>query len=93
MSFVYYALDTVTGKRSLVPSPVTFEQEFPTGTINGTNTVFTLSSTPTAIKNVWPYIDGMLITQDLYSVNLGLKQITFTTAPAAGQKVYVVYIK
>jgi hypothetical protein len=85
--------DTTTGKWGLAPATVTFEQEFPTGARNGVNTVFTLTFSPTATKNVWPYINGQLITQDLYSVNLGAKTVTFTTAPAAGQKVYVVYTR
>ena len=93
MALLYLVKDTATGKTKALSGAVSWEQETPTGTVNGSNMDFVLAFTPTATKAVFVYLDGLLIPQTLYSVNLGTKTVTFTTAPANGQKVYIVYNK
>lgn len=57
--------------------------EVPTGTINGVNTVFTLSQIPVSVSDLTLYLDGLYETD--YSIDVPNKQITMTTAPALGQ--------
>lgn len=66
--------------------------ETPSGTINGSNTVFTVSSLPVENEAVDVYVDGIkqIPTTD-YSVSGAT--ITFVVAPAPGQSVRVDYIK
>lgn len=93
MAQKYYVYDTTTGRVGLVSGLVSWEQEVPSGTINGANTNFVLTYTPIATKAVFVYLDGILVQQSKYSVNLGTKTVTFNTAPVAGQDVYVSYNK
>lgn len=66
--------------------------ETPSGTINGSNTAFTLSQTPNENDSVDVYLDGLKQTSGTdYSVSG--TTITFTVAPAAGQKLRVDYIR
>jgi hypothetical protein len=69
-----------------------FEQEVPSGSVNGSNTVFTLSATPHSIKAVGVYVNGIRrrLTTD-YSVSGST--VTFTFAPETDSDVYVEYIK
>lgn len=68
-------------------------RETPTGTVNGSNTTFTLASTPVAgTEHV--YVNGLL--QDVGSGNdytISSGTITFGTAPASGDKIRVTYFK
>lgn len=66
--------------------------ETPSGTINGSNTVFTLAQTPIENDAVDVFLDGLkqLPTTD-YSVS-GVT-ITFVTAPATGQILKADYIR
>jgi len=64
----------------------------PTGTINGSNLVFTLAQTPVENDAVDVFLDGLKQTAGTdYSVS-GVT-ITFTTAPAIGQILRVDYIQ
>jgi hypothetical protein len=66
--------------------------ETPSGAIDGSNTVFTLSSTPLEGEAVDVYLDGLKqIPGEDYSIS-GVT-ITFVVAPAAGQTLKVDYIK
>jgi hypothetical protein len=69
-----------------------WEDETPSGTINGSNLVFTLSQTPLENAAVDVYLDGLkkLPTTD-YSVS-GVT-ITFVVAPVIGQTLRVDYIR
>lgn len=69
-----------------------WEDETPSGTINGTNTVFTLAQTPLENAAVDVYLDGLkqIPTTD-YSVSGST--ITFVTAPVVGQTLRVDYIR
>jgi hypothetical protein len=68
-------------------------RETPTGTINGSNTTFTLANTPLSGTEV-VFLNGIL--QDAgagndYTISGGT--ITFLTAPATGDKIRVNYQK
>ena len=69
-----------------------FEREVPSGTVNGVNTSFTLSSLPHSAKAVDVYINGLLqrLTTD-YTISGSI--VSFVIAPSSGQVVYVSYIK
>lgn len=66
-------------------------RETPSGTVNGSNTVFTLAFTPVAGKES-VYLNG----QEIYPPNdytISSNTITFLTAPPTGSKVRVTYPK
>lgn len=69
-----------------------WEDETPSGTINGSNAVFTLAQTPLENAAVDVYLDGLkqIPTTD-YSVSGST--ITFVVAPAIGQTLRVDYIR
>lgn len=69
-----------------------FEQEVPSGSVNGVNTSFALSATPHSAKSVVLSVDGLIMRQGLdYSVSGST--ISMTTAPVAGQQLYAIYLK
>ena len=59
------------------------DDETPTGTINGVNTIFTLANTPNPPASVKVYVNGarMRITEDY---TLSGRTITFLIAPPTG---------
>jgi hypothetical protein len=69
-----------------------FEQEVPTGLVNGSNTSYTLSSTPHSAKSVRIYLNGI---KQLYTTDYSVSgtTVTMVTAPATGQKIEAEYIK
>lgn len=69
-----------------------FEQETPTGLINGSNTAFTLSSTPQFNKSLMVFLDGLFQLQGVHYTISGTT-ITMTFAPATNQDLSVFYIK
>lgn len=71
-----------------------FKQEQPSGTVNSSNTVFTLAFPVVATDAVCVYLDGLLQVEGIdYNLSGATSQtITFTTAPATGQEVYATYI-
>lgn len=89
--FLFAGRDSATGKHQIQPFPMV--QEVPTGTVNGSNTDFTLALAPTNAASLLVFLDGLIVPSTLWSINLGTKVLTFTTAPASGQSVYVVYVK
>lgn len=66
-------------------------QEVPSGTINGSNTAFTLSQTPTANAVVLLFLDGLFWIQTV-DYTISGTSVTATTAPATGQKLRAKYI-
>lgn len=69
-----------------------FVDETPTGTVNGSNTTFTLSQTPfDSNDTVQVYLDGIKRNRTT-EWSLSGTTITFVTAPALGQDVRVNYI-
>ena len=69
-----------------------FEQEIPTGTVDGVNDDFTLSSVPARSKSVIVFINGILQAQGAH-YSISGSTITFSSAPELGQIPYVFYIK
>lgn len=68
----------------------TIYQEAPTGTVNGSNTAFSLPHTPTASANVSLYLDGLIQYQGTdYSISGSA--ITMVAAPTSGQSLWAVY--
>ena len=66
--------------------------ETPSGTINGSNTAFTLSQTPLENETVNLYRDGLKLTEGS-DYSLSGSSITMTTAPSVGQTLRANYIR
>jgi hypothetical protein len=73
-------------------SNINFEDEVPTGAVNGVNLVFTISQTPVQNAAVDVYLNGLkqIPTTD-YSVSG--TTITFVVAPVIGQSLRVDYVR
>jgi len=70
--------------------------EVPTGTINGSNTVFTISQTPLENSTSEPSVDVFMdgLKRDAGTdYTISGTTITFTVAPALGQNIVVNYIR
>jgi hypothetical protein len=65
-------------------------QEVPTGTIDNSNTAFTLANTPTSAASVKLYLDGLIQVQGTDYTIAGAA-ITMTVAPNFGQTLYADY--
>ncbi len=71
-----------------------FVQEVPSGTVNGSNTSFTLANTPGAAASVLCHLDGLVLTQgggNDYTISGAT--ITMATAPATSQTLWCYYVK
>lgn len=80
-----------TNAQPTVPTPI--RRETPSGTVNGTNSVFNLANTPT-LGTEEVYLNG--VQQDAGASNdyvISGATITFNTAPVSGDKVRVSYFK
>lgn len=64
--------------------------EVPSGLVNGSNTVFTLSATPVANASVIMVLDGVTQTNGTDYTVSGTT-VTFTTAPASGTELVAIY--
>jgi hypothetical protein len=73
-----------------IPKYPVIRQEAATGVVDGSNTVFTLSLPPLNAASTVVLVDGTVEPGSGWS--LAGNQVTFTTAPAPGQQVYVWYI-
>ena len=63
-----------------------FEQEIPTGAVDGSNTTFTVAETPYSQRAVMLFLDGLALVYGIhFTVNVATKTITMLFAPAAGQ--------
>lgn len=69
-----------------------FEQETPAGLINGSNTVFTLSSIPHSPKSVLVFVNGFFQRQGL-EYTISNDTITMTAAPASGSDIFAFFVK
>lgn len=69
-----------------------FTIETPTGAVNGTNAVFTVSFTPLENDAVMIFVNG-LFQKPTTHYSISGSTITFVTAPAVGQDVVVYYIR
>lgn len=70
-----------------------FKQETPTGSINGSNTAFELSTLPVNPESTMVFVDGLLkpLTPGSLGYTISGTTITLGTAPVVGQSVYVWY--
>lgn len=69
------------------PPGTTINQAVPTGTINGSNTSFTLGFTPNASSNVVCYLNGLMQQQGSGNdYTISGTAITYLTAPPTGSK-------
>lgn len=84
---------SVTLATAVVKSSNFIVRETPSGSVNGTNTSFTLAATPvTGTESV--FLNGLLLepgSGNDYTISAAV--ITFLTAPATGDKVRVSYLK
>ncbi len=69
-----------------------FEQETPTGAVDGSNTAFTLSLTPASNLAVILNLDNLVLVQGVDYTIAGLN-ITMITVPQLGQSLYASYLK
>lgn len=73
---------------------VTYVQEIPSGTVNGSNVSFTLANTPLSAASVVLYLDGLVQTQGAgKDYTISGATITMATAPATGQTLWSSYSK
>lgn len=87
-----YGRVTAATAESYVDAAHHVVRETPTGTLNGTNTAFTLANTPLASKEQ-VYLNGILQEPGAgndYTISGAV--ITMLTAPVAGEKIRVSYI-
>jgi hypothetical protein len=69
-----------------------FEQEIPTGSIDGVNDEFTLSSNPNSNKAVMLFLNGLMLIQGSH-YSISGQVITMASAPSIGQILYAFYPK
>lgn len=69
-----------------------FEQEVPSGTVDGSNVTFTLSAVPAYDKSLHVYINGLIQRQGT-DYTISSQTITMTSAPTSGSEVYACFIK
>lgn len=69
-----------------------WKAETPSGTVNGSNKVFTLSQLPLENDAVLVFLNGILQTLTT-DYTLSNQTLTFVTAPALGQSVRVQYVQ
>lgn len=67
-----------------------FADEVPTGTINGTNTSFTLANNPDPDASLELELDGLTLVKDTHYTLSGTT-VTLTSAPASGQTLFARY--
>lgn len=67
-------------------------KETPSGTINGSNTAFTLAQTPNENEAVQLFLDGLYLVEGV-DYTLSGTSITMTTAPAVAQVLKAQYFR
>lgn len=93
MSYLFLQIDPATMRRRLTASSAgTWYQEVPTGTVDGSNALFTFAQVPNLAGSTFIYLDGLLVPNTDYTLNLVGGTVTFTVPPVLGQRVYVTYI-
>lgn len=79
---------------SQLPVAVQYVQETPSGTVDGSNTSFTLANTPPAGSTVSLSLDGLILTQGGgKDYTISGASITLAVAPAVGQNLWAIYSK
>lgn len=72
------------------PTPAYADNETPGGSINGSNTVFTLTQAPVPPASLMLFLNGVLQLQGTDYILSG-STITFTNAPTAGAWIEAFY--
>lgn len=67
-------------------------KETPSGSINGSNTAFTLSQAPLENESVELFLDGLYLVEGV-DYTLSSVTITMTTAPVVGQTLKAQYVR
>lgn len=71
-----------------------FEQEIPSGTVNGLNGTFTLAQTPYSQKAVMIWQNGLMLLYGVhFTVVVATKTITFVTPPPQGSDLIATYLR
>jgi len=71
-------------------SSTTWQQETPSGLINGSNVSFTLTNTPLQAMSLNLSLNGLVLRQGM-DYTISGNTITMTTAPALGQTLWAIY--
>ena len=71
-------------------SPIVPKAETPTGLVNGSNLVYTITTTPIANEGVIVFLNGIAQYNGIDYTVSGTT-ITFTNAPASGSSIFVYY--
>jgi len=88
-----YTLPAQSGTSALMVS-AGLVQEIPSGSVNSSNTAFTLANTPAAASSISCTLDGLILTQGSgkdYTVSSAT--LTMGTAPSTGQTIWCTYSK
>ena len=67
------------------------DEETPTGTVNGTNTEFTLANTPSPASSLQFVVNGQVLTSGGEDFTLATATVTTVTAPPTGSVIRVWY--
>lgn len=71
---------------------IAFSQETPSGTVDGVNDEFTLSSVPYSEESIIVFLDGIALELG-FEWALAGQVVVISPAPELGQKLYVWYLK
>lgn len=76
------------------PASLSGSQEIPSGAVNGSNTIFTLSGNPANLQTTFVYVNGLLMMLSEFSLSqtAGVSKIIFNDAPEVGSSIYVTYL-
>lgn len=87
MSLFKRLYDSATGKEKwTLDAPVgTWIQETLIGTVNNSNTTFTVSQIPLSAGSFLLTLDGLKVPPAAYTLTLATKTVVFVTPPAPGQ--------
>jgi len=70
-----------------------YQNETPSGSINGSNQTFTLSATPSPASSLKLYVNGQLMASGGEDYTLSGNTITFNTAPPTGSVIRAWYLR
>lgn len=76
---------------SIGSSSGTWVEEIPSGTVNGSNTIFTLSNTP--VDDSYTITVNGLVRTKTTDFSISGSTLTFTWAPATGSSIFAIYQK
>ena len=88
-----FATDLSAGRWVAISAPVaTWNQQTPSGLINGSNVTFTLAATPSQALSLNLSLNGLVLRQGAgLDYTISGNTITMSTAPATGQTLWAIY--